>query len=183
MAGVQSLPTQPKGIASRAVVRETRRLLAGRSRPTARTLHGVRQPLNRPARCVCRPAHHRGRASRRDVDGWAREAERDASARAYANNPNCPGGQGRGGARAPCRSLAIAAGSVTTSRIFIRPPHLEQTVTSMAKTRARREAQPMRRGVMVASRSSSGRAGMRQSESCIGASGFGEDGMTRARRR
>lgn len=30
----------------------------------------------------------------------------------------------------------MALGSVTTSRIFIRPPHLEQTVTSTAKTRA-----------------------------------------------
>jgi len=76
----------------------------------------------------------------------------------------------------------MAAGSVTTSRTFIGPPHLEQTVTSMAKTRAIREAQPMRRGVMVASRSSSGRAGMRQSESWIGAGGCGEDGMMRARR-
>ena len=45
----------------------------------------------------------------------------------------------------------MAAGSVTISRIFIRPPHFEQTVTSTAKTRARRCAQPMRRGVAVAS--------------------------------
>jgi len=42
---------------------------------------GVRQPLNRPARCVRRPVHRRGRSSRRGVDGWAREAERDPSAR------------------------------------------------------------------------------------------------------
>jgi hypothetical protein len=48
----------------------------------------------------------------------------------------------------------MAAGPVTTSRIRILPPHLEQTVTSMAKTRASRLAQPYRRGVAVASRSS-----------------------------
>jgi len=37
----------------------------------------------------------------------------------------------------------MACGSVTISRIFMRPPHFEQTVTSTAKTRARRLAQPM----------------------------------------
>jgi len=31
----------------------------------------------------------------------------------------------------------MAVGSVTTSRTFIRPPHLEQTVTSTAITRVR----------------------------------------------
>ena len=38
----------------------------------------------------------------------------------------------------------MAPGSLTTSRIVIRPPHLEQTVTSTAETRANRLAQPMR---------------------------------------
>ena len=41
--------------------------------------------------------------------GWTREADRDASARAQTNKGNCPGGQGRGGARAPCRALAAAS--------------------------------------------------------------------------
>ena len=82
----------------------------------ALTHHGVRQPLSRSARCVCRPVHRRDWVSRRAVDGWAREVERDASAGAYPNNPNCPGGQGRGGARAPCRSSAMAPGSVTSGR-------------------------------------------------------------------
>ena len=77
----------------------------------------------------------------------------------------------------------MAAGSVTTSRIFIRPPHLEQTVTSTAKTRASRFAQPSRRGVAVTSRRSPGRPARKSSWSCIGASDCGEDGMIRARRR
>ena len=56
----------------------------------------------------------------------------------------------------------MALGSVTTSRTFIRPPHFEQTVTSTAKTRARRCAQPMRRGVALTSRRSSGRPARRE---------------------
>ena len=75
----------------------------------------------------------------------------------------------------------MAPGSVTTSTIFIRPPHLEQTVTSTAKTRASKFAQPTRRGVAVASRRPSGRAVLKSSGSRVGASGCGEDGMTRAR--
>jgi len=64
----------------------------------------------------------------------------------------------------------------------MRPPHFEQTVTSTAKTRARRLDQLSRYGVTVASRRPSGRAVLKSSDSCIGASGCGEDGMTRARR-
>ena len=70
----------------------------------------------------------------------------------------------------------MAAGSVTTSRIFIRPPHFEQTVTSTAKTRARRFAQPMRRGVAVTSGRPSGIPVRNSGWSCVGASGCGEDG-------
>jgi len=62
------------------------------------------------------------------------------------------------------------------------PGSCTATVMSTAKTRARRPAQPIRRGIEAASRNSSGRPGARHSESCIGASGCGEDGMTRARR-
>ena len=116
------------------------------------------------------------------VGGWTHEADRDVLARAQTNNSNCPGGQGRGGARAPCRSLATALGSVTTLRTFIRPPYLEQTVTSTANARARRLDQLSGYGVPVASRRPSGRAVRESRESCSGASSCGEDGMRRARR-
>ena len=76
----------------------------------------------------------------------------------------------------------MALGSVTTSRTFIRPPHFEQTVTSTAKTRARRCDQLSRYGVPVASRRLLGRHVSKSSGSCVGASGCGEDGMTRALR-
>ena len=101
-----------------------------------------------PARHSCGLVHRLGVFSQCCVGAKAHEAERDVSARTYVNIYNCPGGQARSGARAPCRSLAIAPGSVTTSRIFIRPPHLEQLVTSTAKTRACRFPQPMRRGLL-----------------------------------
>jgi len=48
-------------------------------------------------RYVRRPTHRRGRASRCEVDGWTREADRDASTRARTNKINCPRGQDRGG--------------------------------------------------------------------------------------
>ena len=41
----------------------------------------------------------------------------------------------------------MSSGSETTSRMRMRPPHLRQTVTSMAKTRARRPAHARRRGL------------------------------------
>ena len=58
----------------------------------------------------------------------------------------------------------MASGSETTSRTCMRPPHLRHTVTSMAKTRARRLAQPMRRGVGEASGGLGARVGERQRE-------------------
>jgi len=80
--------------------------------------------LKCPARRFCRFAHWLGALSRRCIGAKAREADRDASARAYANIHNCPGGQARGGARAPCRSLAIAAGSVTRPQTHSSRPAL-----------------------------------------------------------
>ena len=71
----------------------TRRLV-GAEGLTARGLStGCANRFNRAARCVCRPEHRRDRASRRDVDGWAREAERDPSAR-YREQPQLPGRTG-----------------------------------------------------------------------------------------
>ena len=149
--------------------------------PPIRSVTGL-SSLKCPARHFCRNAHWLGALSRRCVDRWAREAERDASAR-LCEQPKLSrrtGSRRRAGAVQERRD---GGGSVTTSRIFIRPPHFEQTVTSTAKTRARRCAQPMRRGVVVASRRPSGRPVSKSSESCVGASGCGGDGMTRARRR
>ena len=47
----------------------------------------------------------------------------------------------------------MALGSVTISRTFIRPPHFEQTVTSTAKTRAKRLDQLSRYGALVQGKS------------------------------
>ena len=77
----------------------------------------------------------------------------------------------------PCsfeRSCVVLARLQETAGLLLEFTALE--------TRASRFAQPMRRGVIVASRSTSGRAGTRQSESWIGAGDCGEDGMSRARR-
>ena len=64
-----------------------------------------------------------------------------------ANRRTWPGGWGRGGgggARVPWSTRAMSLGSETTSRMRMRAPHLRQTVTSTAKTRAKRVAHPSR---------------------------------------
>ena len=63
----------------------------------------------------------------------------------------------------------MASASETTSRTRMRPPHFRQRVMSMAKTRARSFAQPMRRGLGEEAGESSGRA--KSSASCGGGGG------------
>ena len=79
----------------------------------------------------------------------------------------------------------MSSGSETTSRMRMRPPHLRQTVTSMAKTRARRSAHARRRGLGDTSAASvevSFAALVRPSASWSTGAGTAAGGTMRARR-
>lgn len=80
-------------------------------------------------------------------------------------------------------SRAMASGSEATSRTRMRPPHLRQRVTSIAKTRARRLDQPMRRGLGEASVADPGLGSVNGSASWGPGSSAWDFGMMRARNR
>lgn len=65
----------------------------------------------------------------------------------YCNKSSWPGGDARGGPRAPCNSTAISSRLRTVAVAASRPPQRGQAKTSMAKMRASSLAQPMRRGL------------------------------------
>ncbi len=95
--------------------------------------------LKCPARRFCRLAHGLGALSRRCIDGKAREADGDASTR-LREHPQLPRRTGSRRCAGAEEELGARGGIDDDSKIFIRSPPFEETVTSTAKTPARREA-------------------------------------------